>query len=90
MTRDEIERGLAQAQRSWEKAHPGFIRGDRCELCGRRAKPWPRTGKRRYRHKCPHGSWCVRGHRLSGWHANWPQCKACMPFARKLEELQRR
>lgn len=58
-------------------------RKNECELCGRNAKPWPRTGKRRYAHKCEHGKWCVRGDRLGGWHANWPTCKECMPFARQ-------
>jgi hypothetical protein len=54
----------------------------KCPLCGRAVKRFrngttPPHGKRRYRHKCPHGTWCVSGHRLNGQHANHPLCAEC-------------
>lgn len=55
----------------WEK------RGMICELCGRSAQPMPRTGKQRRPHLCPHGTPCVRGHRLLGRHQNHPLCREC-------------
>lgn len=58
-------------------------RGNTCELCGTSAKPWPRTGKRRYPHKCQHGEWCVRGHRLLGWHQNHATCAKCLALEKK-------
>lgn len=64
-------------------------RGLICEFCGRLAKPTPRTGKKRFPHKCPHGEWCVRGHRLLGWHQNHPTCVECSAVRRRVEELQR-
>ncbi len=38
--------------------------------CGTPARKMPRCGKRRYRHKCPHGKFCAHGDRLLGAHAN--------------------
>ncbi len=53
-------------------------------ICGRTdVRKMPRSGKRRYRHKCPHGEWCVAGHPLLGTHANHPQCKKCLAETRK-------
>jgi len=60
-------------------------RGNICELCGTKAKPWPRTGKLRYRHKCSHGTWCVRGERLNGMHANHATCDRCLKHGRYVE-----
>lgn len=37
--------------------------------CGTVAKKLPRRGKRRFRHKCPHGVWCDFGHPIKGVHA---------------------
>jgi hypothetical protein len=54
--------------------------------CGTAARKMPRCGKRRYRHKCPHGNWCAFGHRLVGWHAvSNIHCREC-----KKESLARR
>lgn len=52
--------------------------------CGTRANKMPRCGKRRYRHKCPHGLWCDHGHRLKGSHANhnW-SCSTCVAIKRE-------
>jgi hypothetical protein len=58
-------------------------RSNVCELCGRHAAPTPRTGKRRYPHKCSHGAWCVRGDRLAGWHANVATCPECKRIGRQ-------
>lgn len=41
-----------------------------CEICGTLGQKMLRDSKRRYRHKCPHGVWCVRGDCLGGWRAN--------------------
>jgi len=41
-----------------------------CGICGRVTARIPRTGRRHYPHKCPHGIWCVRGTVLLGMHAN--------------------
>ena len=59
---------------------------DLCK-CGTRAKKRPRSGKRCYRHKCPHGLWCDHGHRLKGAHANhnW-SCAECVTI--KSEKFQ--
>ena len=47
--------------------------------CGTAARKMPRCGKRRYRHKCPHGRWCQHGDRLHGAHANHnTRCRDCM------------
>lgn len=59
------------------KAMTEKIRGCTCEFCGRPAKPIPGTGKKRYRHKCPHGQWCAKGEGLNAMHANWPDCPDC-------------
>jgi len=42
-------------------------------LCGTKAKLYPRRNRRRYRHKCPHGSWCGHGRRVSQI-----TCKECV------------
>lgn len=64
-----------------------------CHVCGRTdVKKRPRAGKQHYPHKCPHGVWCVAGHRLLGSHANnvpiaGPgRCEACN---RRLKEIDR-
>lgn len=44
----------------------------RCQLCGTKAKKRPGPGgpalggKLRYKHKCPHGVWCIAGEMLGG------------------------
>lgn len=55
-----------------------------CGACGRRVAGRTRTqringrgGKHRVRHKCPHGEWCVAGHRLANQGWNWPDCSEC-------------
>jgi hypothetical protein len=47
--------------------------------CGTPARKMPRCGKRRYRHKCPHGKFCEHGDRLAGAHANRNSfCEICV------------
>lgn len=61
-----------------------------CHCCGRRVARRPRCGKYRYRHRCPHGSWCWAGDARLGLHANWNQaCTACMVWGKRVEELHR-
>ena len=53
--------------------------------CGTPARKMPRCGKRRYRHKCPHGKWCAHGDRLLGVHANHNNlCGICRAHATAL------
>lgn len=60
--------------------HP--TRSDRapCHCC-KRVVAWPAQAgryKRRVRHKCPHGQWCLAGDRLLGTASNWPRCLTCL------------
>jgi hypothetical protein len=42
-----------------------------CHVCERSdVRKMPRSGKKHFPHKCPHGVWCVTGDRLLGHHAN--------------------
>lgn len=41
-----------------------------CSCCGKATHRYGMAGKRTQRHKCPHGNWCVSGHRLQGAHVN--------------------
>lgn len=48
---------------------------DPCPMCGRDVKRWTNaagrpSGKRRVRHKCPHGLWCAQGDATWGSHSN--------------------
>lgn len=50
----------------------------KCHCCKKEVTQMYRNNpKRNYRHKCPHGEWCVSGHPLAGIHANWPICIEC-------------
>lgn len=46
-----------------------------CRCCGRRIRKRPRRSKQHYRHKCPHGAWCVAGEPRQV--NNAPRCAAC-------------
>jgi len=50
-----------------------------CHCCGRVIAMRFAVGnnKAHARHKCPHGEWCISGHRLEGKHANAPKCNKC-------------
>ena len=50
-----------------------------CHCCGRVLKRDIRkkTGRAMYRHKCPHGEWCIAGNGLVNVHANTPRCREC-------------
>ena len=50
-----------------------------CPMCGLPSTKRERSGKLRYRHKCPHGKWCAQGDALWGSHSNGrpPPSQAC-------------
>ena len=50
-----------------------------CHCCGRVIAMRFAVGsnKAHVRHKCPHGEWCVSGHKNEGIHANAPKCNKC-------------
>lgn len=58
-----------------------------CPGCGKKIKKRPRSGKLRYRHKCPHGELCAVGDPLWGTHYTTPRCQDCV---REASEEQKR
>lgn len=53
-----------------------------CDWCQNETRKMPRHGRRTYRHKCQHGTWCPRADKLRQHDNHYPMggrdyCHAC-------------